>query len=109
MHPFEAEGLGKGPFHAWADIRLPEDPTRRSHRVATEAARFRIAADDRCGCCRLPADVRYVLVDATERRNAAVCLPCLRWAGDAGLLRRAAHLDHEDRRKLERVTKRGAK
>jgi hypothetical protein len=105
--------LGVGPFQCWADIRLPlaalaaADPAvagRRRERVEAAAGAFRVDAG-RCGCCRLPSDDLYVIVDATGKRNAAVCRPCLAWAGDAGLLRKAAHLDHEHGRKMARVSK----
>jgi hypothetical protein len=112
VHPLEADGLGRAPFRCWTAIRLPllalaaADPAvmaRRRERVAREAKLLRVPATDRCGRCRLPADDLYVIVDATGRRNSAVCRPCLHDAGDGGLLRKAAHLDHEQRRKMDRV------
>jgi hypothetical protein len=76
--------------------------TARSRAIRRAGELYRVDAS-RCGCCGIPSDDLYVLTDAAKA-NHAVCLDCIRWTGDGGLIRRTAHFDHEQRRLRERLS-----
>lgn len=96
VHPLEAKGIGPAPFTLFATICLPGWPggvARRSAAIEAAERLYRVKAGF-CYACKQQGDETFV-VERADRKNAAVCRKCLNQAGDGGLLRKLAHLDHE--------------